>query len=606
MQSWHLHISGQVQGVGFRPFVYRLALAAGLKGWVKNTKDGVHLVFNAPTADRAKQFSEQLLAQAPSIAHITHYKLSIVPFQAFTEFQIVHSQEHGVASVLLSPDFGLCADCRQELHAEGNRRKDYAFTTCTYCGPRFSITRALPYDRPLTTMAPFSFCQKCQQEYHTPSNRRYFSQTNSCPACGIELKLYTCTGVQLRGAQSDLLDQVVQFWRRGKIVALKGIGGYLLTCDAANASAITQLRQRKCRPSKPLVVLFPDEASLAAYTHLSKEARRMLTSHIAPVAILPLRQETQAGVARREIAPGLTKLGAMLPYTPLYELLLTRFGAAVVATSGNCGGQPIIYADASALDELAPLADYILVHNREIVLPQDDSVIQWSSRYQQRIILRRARGLAPTLRSAYPWQTDDVLAMGADMKSTFALLHQQQVYVSPYLGDLTDVVTQENHRKIFEHLCGVLQAHPTHVLTDAHPQYASTQLGRHTAVQRDLQLVSIPHHEAHFAAILGEHQLMDTDSPVLGVIWDGTGLGADGQIWGGELFDYRHGQIKHLAQLDYFANSLGDKLAREPRLCAWSLLTCAQFGQERLKPAFSAREYAFYQQFFARPAHLHT
>lgn len=603
MQTWHLHISGQVQGVGFRPFVYRLAVTQKLCGWVNNTSDGVHIVFNAKE-EQASTFCQLVIDEAPNIASITGYHLSTIPPQNFSEFNIVHSQSNGPAKLLLTPDFGLCQKCRDDIHSSSNRRHQYAFTTCTYCGPRYSIIKGLPYDRPLTSMKEFDSCPSCIQEYKTPTDRRYYSQTNSCEQCGILLRLYDNNGRTLEGSQATMLQQVVGAWEMGKIVAIKGIGGYLLTCDASNESAIKRLRGKKHRPTKPLAVMFPNEQCITQHTKLHATAQHALQGQVVPVVILPVQPDSP--LALDTLVPGLQQLGVLLPYTPLYELLLHRFGHPVVATSGNTSGQPIIYSDDHTSSGLLQLTDYVLANNREIEVPQDDSVVQWSQHYHQRIVLRRARGLAPTLAIQHNWYTDKVVAMGADIKSAFALLHQKQCYLSAYLGDLTDVGTQNNLRHSFLHLQSTLQATPECVLVDTHPQYASTQLGQDWATINDLPTIRVPHHEAHFAAILGEHNLTTSKQAILGVVWDGTGLGGDGQIWGGEFFDYRQGQIEHLAQLHYYPSPLGDKLAREPRLCAWSLLQSAGLDPMIIAEQFTQQELSIYQQLFNRPNPLQT
>jgi hydrogenase maturation protein HypF len=603
MQTWHLHITGQVQGVGFRPFIYRLAVARGLRGWVNNTLDGVHVSFNATPA-AAASFRAAILSELPAIARLTHIELRSVSSVDFPDFRIIHSEGEGIASLLLSPDFGICPDCRAEVLSANDRRTDYAFTTCTYCGPRLSIIKGLPYDRPLTAMDSFKMCPHCQSEYDEPTDRRYYAQTNSCPACAITLCLYDQSGRKLAGSQSELLDQVVDFWRAGKIVALKGIGGYLLTCAADNPAVIQTLRARKHRPMKPLAIMYPSAAALGEAVALAEEVSNMLVGPVAPIAIIPVTAAMEQ-LALTDLAPGLRKLGVMLPYTPLYTLLLARYGKAIVATSGNRSGQPIIFSNESALADLSPLADYVLANDRAVVVPQDDSVMQWTAA-GQKIVLRRSRGLAPTLLTPYAWQGDELLAAGADLKSSFALLHQRQAYVSPYWGDLSDWATQENYRTMLRHFSETLQAEPQLVLVDAHPQYASTILGQEIAAQRGVAIERIPHHEAHFAAILGEHALTEVEDPVLGVVWDGTGWGGDGQIWGGELFDYRAGTIRHIGQVDYFPNSLGDKLAREPRLCAWSLLAVAGLSAASIQLQFTETEYNFYQQHFRRPPKLLT
>lgn len=594
MKTWHLHIEGQVQGVGFRPFVFALAQKTGLKGWVNNTIDGVHVCFNAePT--QAEVFKQKLLEQAPPHSLVTAARLQEIPKTFFDSFQIIHSQSKGKATLLLTPDLALCTDCKTELLAPEGRRKAYPFITCTHCGPRFSIIDQLPYDRENTRMAPFEMCPQCQKEYDLPSDRRYYSQTNSCPDCPIQLQLWQGTGKWIPGSASELLDRVVEEWKRGKIVAIKGIGGYLLTCDAANGQAVQELRARKHRPGKPFALMVPgcDDSIHAA-------ERVELESAAAPIVLLPYP-------AIEAIAPGLDRVGVLLPYTPLYELLLQRFGRPIVATSGNISHSPIVFEDEKAKTMLGQLADFTLSNNRKIAVPQDDSVVQFSFFKKKRILLRRSRGLAPALIQPglqLPAQT--ILAMGAELKSTFGWLHQGNLHVSQYLGDLSHFDTQQHYRLTLDHFRRVFQAQPEVLLCDQHPMYASTQLGQALAQEWQVPMHQYQHHQAHFAAILGEHQLLESTEPILGVVWDGTGLGADGQIWGGEFFRYQHYQVERCSHFAYFDFLLGDKMPREPRISAlavgWGITEATSLLQEK----FTTSEWKIYHKLLEKKQPLQT
>lgn len=588
-QALHLHIQGQVQGVGFRPFVYRLALEMELKGWVNNGVDGVHIEVGGKV-DTIQHFAQRIVAEAPALARITAVHQQILPFRIFPDFRIIASESLSTPQLLLTPDFALCADCKSELHQVSNFRYNYAFITCTNCGPRYSIITGLPYDRHKTTMWNFQMCPTCQAEYDDPLNRRYYAQTNSCPTCGIQLQY-----VEVKNDTSEnnevALQAAISALDAGKIVAVKGIGGFLLLADATNVQAIQTLRQRKQRPSKPFALLYPDLESLASDVIVSPQAGAALQSSVAPIVLLPLQAQPKSGVQVALLAPGLRRLGVMLPYAPLLELISTALGRPLVATSGNLSHTPIAYTNEQALERLSDIADGILLHNREIVMPQDDSVVAYTPRQQQKIVIRRSRGLAPTLLLPHFQPQNGLLAMGALLKSTFAFTHQNNLYLSQYLGDLEDFDTLQSYQLTLHRLLSTLEVEPTCILVDLHPAYASSQLGRDMAETLELPVVAVQHHLAHFGAVLAEHNLLEQAEPVLGVIWDGVGLGEDGQIWGGEFFVYHQKQFQRKNHFQYFPYFMGDKMAREPRLAAFAILG----PDPMLESKFSAAEWANYQ-----------
>ncbi|MCG8328498.1 MAG: carbamoyltransferase HypF [Chitinophagales bacterium] len=606
MDTWHIHIQGQVQGVGFRPFIYRLAKEHQLKGWVNNTIDGVHIELEADQS-ALDAFCEDVKNRAPKLARITQIQFYKTGQKFFDNFQIIHSEAKGAPNLLFSPDFALCKDCRVDIHNQENRRSNYAFTTCTNCGPRFSIINGLPYDREHTSMDTFHMCSTCQQEYDAPLNRRYYSQTNSCANCGVELILIDTEGQQLDASPDKLLKTVIEAWHEGAIVAIKGIGGYLLTCDATNEAAITRLRKRKQRPDKPLALMFPNLESIQRVAQIREEEVNVLNSSVSPIVLLDLKESISIPVAIDAIAPGLKQIGVMLPYAPLYELLLHRFGKPIVATSGNISRSPIIYKDDKAETELGHIADQRLSHNRAIVMPQDDNLIRYSGWNRQAVILRRSRGMAPTyINPGLKLPNEGVLAMGAMLKSTFTLLHQSQVYVSHYLGNLAYFDTQENYRHTVQHFLNLLKAAPAYILCDKHSDYPSTQLATSYAELWKIPLMKVQHHLAHFAAVLGENNLLSSKKSVLGVVWDGTGLGEDGQIWGGEFFIFSEGKFKRHSHFDYFPFILGDKMPREPRISALAASWEVEGAENLLVKQFSDAEWKIYQQLLRKQKSLQT
>ena len=606
METWHIHIQGQVQGVGFRPFIFRLAQQSGLKGWVNNTLDGVHIRLNTDETT-LERICEDIIRQAPVLAKITSLEYKAVKAEAFQDFQIIHSHSNGIPNLAITPDVAICEDCRTEIKEVGNRREGYAFTTCINCGPRYSIMKAVPYDRENTGMASFHMCSACQNEYDNPNDRRYYSQTNSCADCGISLSLWEAGQEQKHLQEPEIIRTVLSAWEEGQIVAIKGIGGYLLTCDASNTEAVQTLRTRKSRPTKPFAMLFPDLQQLKQVTHVHTEAEAALTGPVAPIVLLPVKEDIHVKLALADIAPNLQQIGVMLPYTPLYELLLSRFGKPVVATSGNISNTPIVYRDKNALESLGGVADLILTHNRPIETPQDDSVLTFSPHQQRPIWLRRSRGLAPSyLDTETHWPGTSTLATGAMLKSTFCLLHQRKVFLSQYLGDLGQYETQEHYQATYQHLKSTLSAVPRRILADLHPDYPSTLLAQGLGEQYGIPVELIQHHKAHFGALLGEHHLWQSGAPVLGFIWDGTGMGDDHQIWGGECFLYEDFQFERIAHFEYFSAILGDKMAKEPRISALSASYGLPGAATCLKPLFNNTEWSLYNRMLDREPTLKT
>lgn len=594
VNTYHLQLTGIVQGVGFRPALYQLAMQNGWKGYVCNAGDGLHVEFNA-TAEASGKIVQEILAHAPSLARIESQHLSVVTAKEYAAFSIIESDTTAGIHTALTPDFALCDQCRQELHDPLNRRYHYPFITCTRCGPRYSIIQQMPYDRPFTSMAAFPMCAACQAEYADVQDRRYYSQTNSCPACGIRLSVYDHTGQQIESGNEASLAIINTILRAGKIAAVKGIGGYLLLCDAGHASGISRLRQRKHRPTKPFAVLCQHIRSIRQLAFCSAEEQAWLESVAAPILLLRARPDIHQQIAQNMVAPGLTTAGLMLPNAPLLELISEQFGKPLICTSANISGSPIIYKDEDAVAQLTSIADIVVTHNREILIPQDDSVVRLTPRSQQAIILRRSRGLAPSLFNDSIRPQCSTLATGALLKSSFTLTQQQYIYSSQYLGSTESYEAQEMYRQTLAHLLETLKAQPALILCDQHPDYFSTQLAKEMAGHYKVPLQAIQHHKAHFAAVLAENNLQKYPEPVLGVIWDGTGLGEDKNSWGGEFFTYKNNAISRFSHFAYFPVLLGDKMAREPRLSA--LAACHQLAgmEEILKKKFDPTEWKLYR-----------
>lgn len=608
MQTWHIHIEGQVQGVGFRPYVFLLAKEYGLNGWVNNTVDGVHIEINA-VEKIATDFYKAVVKNSPNLARITRHQIAVIRQKLFDSFKIIHSATNGQAKLLLTPDFSVCSACLSEVHDSTNPRANYPFLTCTNCGPRYSIIQSLPYDRVTTTMDTFQMCPNCKQEYTNPLDRRYYSQTNSCQACGINIALFDANNKELHLNQTQILDVIISYWKAGKIVAIKGIGGYLLTCDAANIATIKTLRERKYRPTKPFAAMFPSVDTLQEVVRLRAVEMKELTNPIAPIVLLDLKEATVNNTFKTppNLAPNVQQIGVMLPSTPLLDLLVKKFGKAIIATSGNRSNAPIIFEDNKAVEKLSAIADYIVTNNRTIVIPQDDSLVKFTTFQQKKIIIRRSRGLAPTyINPTLKLSNKTILATGAMLKSTFSLLHQGNTYISQYLGDLASFETQESYQQTVQHFLKLFKTQPAIILTDKHPDYPSSLFGQQLASSLHCPIKSIQHHIAHFGAVLGENDLLHTQEPILGVIWDGTGVGNDQQIWGGEFFKYEKYDFLRCSHFDYFDFILGDKMPKEPRIAALSACWGVMGMETILKEKFTKIEWQVYSKLLTKESPLQT
>ncbi len=603
--TWHIHIKGLVQGVGFRPFVHLKAKAFGIKGRVSNATDGVYITFNSVQL-KAVAFYEILIAEAPALSRITAHHISRIPNREFNDFKIVQKHAKNNPDLKITPDYALCNECNSELFSFEDRRYCYPFISCTNCGPRFSILQKLPYDRENTSMEAFQMCAKCEQEYHGIEDRRYFAQTNSCPDCGIKLQLYDAADVEIAKNYDEAIEKTVHYWMQGKIVAIKGIGGYLLTCDAVNTKVVETLRNRKRRPNKPFALMYPDLGVLEQDVILTSQEIGALKSVAAPIVLCREKTRPRSFDTDR-IAPNLNQLGVMLPYTPLFKLLLEKFGRPIVATSGNISQSPIVFEDDKIRSELAQVYDYRLSHNLQIVVPQDDSVLKLSKSQQQCIIIRRSRGLAPNyFNEGLDLPQETIMANGASLKSTFCLHHNTNTYVSQYLGNQENFDTLKSYTAAVRHFLDLLQCSPDIILSDKHPEYPSTRYGLQLSKELNVPFLKIQHHLAHFAAVLGENRLQTSENPIMGVIWDGTGYGDDGQIWGGEFFVYKDSGFSRQAHFAYFDAILGDKMPKEPRISALSCCWNIEGAAELLKNKFSTTEWQIYQKKLGNTKNLKT
>lgn len=596
LPTYEIQLKGIVQGVGFRPYVYRLAESMQVPGWVSNTANGVYIRINASEA-QAALFYESLLAHPPANAHITAHEFRRSEPEEFKAFTIRQQPSSDQPDLLLTPDIALCENCRQEIRGPENKRYRYPFTTCLNCGPRYSISKDLPYEREHTAMAPFSMCPSCSSEYTDLNDRRFYSQTNSCKTCAVTMHLYASSGNEITHDTERIFFLIKDAIKEGKIIALKGNGGYLLLCDATNKEAIETLRLRKKRPSKPFALLYADLKMAAADVLLRDDEVKALESTAAPIVLCPKKNDCGNKICVDSIAPGLDKIGVMLPNSPLLSIIADDAGQPLICTSGNISGSPLIYKDEEALKNLADIADLILTHDREILIPQDDSILQFSEN-GQRIILRRARGLAPnyfphTFKAIHP----TILAAGAEIKSAFALQHNSNLYISQYLGDQSSLESQESYIHTLEHFFRLFRTKPNKILIDKHPSYFVSQLGKEISKSMNAHPVfEVQHHQAHFGAVLAEHELLQSDVPVLGFIWDGTGYGDDQQIWGSEIFIYKDKGMERVGHLEYFPHLLGDKMSKEPRLSALSLLERLQEYLSKMESNFSRTEWTYFQK----------
>ncbi len=571
--TYKIVINGQVQGVGFRPFVYTTAFQYQIKGTVSNNEEGVIIYATAPK-EKLDHFYHHLVEHPPVVARINGHSRQEIPEKSFDTFTIVPSEKNAQLNLQLTPDFALCGVCQKEVTQPENRRYAYPFTTCTYCGPRWAITNSFPFERDHTNLQQFSMCPLCEKEYKDPMDRRFHSQTNSCSNCGVQIVLTDAEGTTLETEPSAVFKRIASLILGGKIIAVKNTSGYLLCCDARNNEVVQALRSRKKRPAKPFAILYPSLDELKAVTNLNQVQEAALTGTERPIVLMDAHP-FKGKLALEALAPGLHQIGIMLPYTALLYLMMNELSVPVVATSGNLHGSPILHDEKEAVVTLKGVADYFLHHDLEISNPQDDSVLKYSPKYQQKILFRRSRGYAPNYYGHLPGSLKKVMAMGGHLKSTIAYYPNDFLYLSQYLGNLDHYDVYQRFAKTAETFVRLFEKTPDIVLHDLHPAYGSTRFALSQASIWGAEVYGVQHHKAHFAAVLAEHHLFEQTEAVLGVIWDGTGYGEDGAVWGGEFFRYQDGSMDRLGHLEYFDWLAGDKMAVEPRLSLFSLANAA-------------------------------
>lgn len=574
-QRLRCRVCGQVQGVGFRPFVYRLAQELRLSGWVRNDAAGVELEVQGPALD---VFLVRLGSEAPPLARIDGIAATAVAPEAGEGF-VIRESLGGQAATGITPDTAVCPDCLAELFDPTDRRYRYPFINCTHCGPRYTITGRLPYDRPNTSMARFTQCPTCQGEYDDPSDRRFHAQPNACPECGPSLNLPDADGI-------DAVEGAIERLQQGQILAVKGLGGFHLMCDARNSDAVARLRARKAREEKPFAVMAANPISLAGLAEWSASEQALLQSPERPIVLL--RKGVDADAALPGVADGMPWLGTLLPYTPIHYLLFHQAAGRpagtdwltepqellLVCTSANPGGEPLVVGNEEAQSRLAEIADAFLLHDRDILVRCDDSVMRWNG--QAPGFIRRARGYTPRA-IKLPRSGPSVLAVGGFFKNTVCLTRGDEAFLSQHIGGLDNATTCESLEEAAAHLMAVLEIVPEAVAHDRHPDFFSTRFAARFASEHGLPAVAVQHHHAHIAAVMAEHGL---DEPVLGLALDGVGLGADGGAWGGELLRVEGTESDHLGGFHPLALPGGDRAAQEPWRMAASALFALGRGKE--------------------------
>ncbi len=559
---------GRVQGVGFRPTVYNMAKKLGLAGVVLNSPEGV-IVEVEGSEEQIEKFIKTIKTKQPPQAKIFRIESMQLPVIGYMSFRILPSAQSGKKTVLIPPDIGTCKDCEKELFNPKDRRFGYPFINCTHCGPRFSIIRDLPYDRAKTSMSAFQMCSLCEYEYSDPGNRRFHAEPNACDDCGPHLFLLDHNGKRIETL--DPILKAVQLLKEGKIVAVKGIGGYHIACDAANDQAIKELRKRKGRPDKPFAVMAYGLKEIKVFAKVNDKEAELLTSSARPIVILKKRK----GIMLSEsIAPGNSHIGAMAAYSPIQYLLLKDNFIALIMTSANKTDEPIIKNDDKIISGLSGIADFFLVYDRKIVNRSDDSIVRVIK--NKTVTLRRSRGYVPDPIKLGEETLPEILAVGSNLKSAIAITRGKSAYMSQYIGDLDNHSAFTFFKEAITKLEGLLKVKPKIIAHDSHPDYASTRFAK---AQPGMVLIPVQHHQAHIASVMAEHRI-ETD--VIGVAFDGMGLGSDHAVWGGEIFVGRPGRFERKGHLKYVPLLGGDAAVKEPYRMTFSYLYDV-FGDELFK-----------------------
>ena len=556
-------ISGVVQGVGFRPFVYQLAHNYDLNGFILNNTAGVSIEVEGKEND-IESFMESLQNDLPPLARIDTLSSKVSVCVGYTDFQILQSETEDNKSAFLSPDIAICLNCLHEMNDPNNRRYRYPFINCTDCGPRYSIIKTLPYDRPNTSMDFFTMCKTCSKEYNDPLDRRFHAQPISCPDCGPTLRLLDRADKVLAKGD-DAVALTVNAIKKGRIVAVKGLGGFHLVCDATNTKTVTELRRRKQRPAKPFAVMFQDLETLRTFAEISPKEIELITSREKPIVIV---QKCSKSMISDIVAPGIDRIGVFLAYTPLHHLLLDEVTVPLVATSANLSDEPIIRNSSELLEKLGSVVDYVLDHDRDILNANDDSVLQIAG--DQRITLRMARGYAPKSMKLPFKSNKKILSVGANQKNSIAIVFEDKLIMSPYIGDLNSLEAFEYFERTLHSFKRFYEFEPDVIVYDKHPEYMTTKWAKQLKVDHpELQNIEVQHHYAHLLAGMAEFQL---NEKVLGFAFDGTGYGDDATIWGGEVMIADNQHFERIVTFRPFRLLGGEKAIKEPRRSALALL----------------------------------
>ncbi len=547
-------IRGAVQGVGFRPFIFRLATELQLTGYVLNSSKGV-LIEAEGERDLLKQFILRIEREKPSISIIQSFEYSFLDPIGYTKFEIKKSEKEDEITAIILPDIAVCDDCLKELFNENDRRYLYPFINCTNCGPRFTIIESLPYDRPRTSMKNFKMCSQCENEYHNPLDRRFHAQPIACPDCGPQVQLWNKDG-KIIDEKNDAINLCCQLIIEGKIIALKGLGGFHLIVDATNNDAVIELRKRKHREEKPFALMFPNIEMVKEICEVNDLEARLLKSPESPIVLLRRKELSRSIELSKYIAPENPYLGIMLPYTPLHHILMKKLNKPIVATSGNLSEEPICIDEFEALARLNEIADYFLVHNRPILRHCDDSIVRIVN--DREFIIRRARGYAPLPYPIEKLDKENLLAVGGHLKNTIALSKKNQIYISQHIGDLSTAESFNAFRRTINDFKNLYEINEAKYIGDLHPDYLSTKYLKDYA--NDFKLVQ--HHLAHIAACKVEN---DVKGEALGISWDGTGYGLDGKVWGSEFFFIDDQNFSHLGQFKKFHLPGGERAIKEPK-----------------------------------------